>query len=187
MKEENIDSRIERAIKDLASKKAQMAQWETECKQEELRRSLSLRKRRIYYMSVAASVVVIVFVGIGMYFNNTVSGPKPEIPAAPVYRGGSVDMDEIEGMMDSAKYEEAIKAIDITLTDTIIDKSLPVEQQNYIRELQKQQSYDITWLKIQCLLKVGKKDEAVTLLRNYAGEDGTHKSEAQQLLEDLPK
>lgn len=44
MKEEDIDSRIERAVNELASKKALMAEWERERAAEAARKALRIRK-----------------------------------------------------------------------------------------------------------------------------------------------
>lgn len=65
MKEDNIDSRIERVISDVASKKEQMARWDT------MRRAggkaFDRRKRRIVVISAAACVLVLAGVSVSRF------------------------------------------------------------------------------------------------------------------------
>lgn len=186
MKEEEIDNRIERIVKSVAAKKAEMTKWETERKSPESRRAVTSKHWRTYGISAAASVVVICSIGIGLYMNRTGNTDYYGVTSsAPIYRSGSADIDEIKIMIDSAKYQEALQAIDATMEDTIIDPTYAAERQKYLRSVYKNQLYELTWLKIQVLVKLKKEKEAIFILEDYVQNEGINKIEARDLLEKL--
>lgn len=187
MKEEDIDNRIERVVKSVASKKAEMEKWESERKSSEIRRLVASKRWRTYGISTAASVVVICAIGIGVYMNRPGNEDYGVTSSTPIYRGGSADIDEIKAMIDSEKYQEALQAIDATIADTIIDPPITEERQEYLRSVRYNQEYELTWLKIDILIKSKKIDEAISLLKTYSTIDGTHKEEAKTLLNKLTK
>lgn len=191
MKEEDIDSRIERAVNELASKKALMAEWERERAAEAARKALRIRKMRTYGVSAAASLIVVAAVGTGLYLSHSGSdGPGVAMTShdsAPVFRGGNVGQTEIMALMDADRYEDALKAIDEALADSIIDPALPDEQQEYMRNLYGILRYDMTWLKIRSLIRLDRKEEAIGLLRDYVREDGENQTAAKHLLNELTK
>lgn len=181
MKEADMDKRIERMVKSVASKKATMAQWEAERKSSEIRRAATKKWRT--FISVAASVIVICAVGIGIYLNEYGSGDFNTMPAPTVFRGGNFDMLEIQAMIDSGRYERALNAIEDALADMdIIDPSSSLERQEYLKTLNDYREYELTWLKIDALVKSDKKDEAITLLKEYVKLNGEHQAEAHKLL-----
>lgn len=187
MKEDNIDNRIERIAESVGSKKAAMRLWETDRVSDELKRKVAAKRWRTYGISAAASVVVICGVGLGIFLNRDRGNDYGVTSTAPVYRGGSCDIVEIQAMIDSAKYEEALQAIDVTLADTLIDPSFTSERQDYLRSVNANREYELIWLKINVLIKSGKKTEAIPLLNEYVKVEGEHQKEAQTLLNDLTK
>lgn len=187
MKEDNIDNRIERAVESVSSKKAAMRQWESDRIASEMRRKDAAKRWRTYGISAAASVVVICGVGLGIFLNRGGSVGYGVTSSAPVYRGGSCEIPEIQAMIDSTQYEKALQAIDMTLADTVIDPTYPEERQEYLRSVNKNQEYELTWLKIQMLVKLDKKHEAKKLLDTYIKTDGSHQIEAKGLLEKMEK
>lgn len=187
MKEEDIDHRIERVLKSVVSKKAEMSKWESERKSTEVRRAVASKHWRTYGISAAASVVVISTIGIGLYMNHHGNTDYGVTSSAPIYRSGSADIDEIKVMIDSEKYKEALQAIDATIADTIIDPTFTKERQEYLRSVYHNQEYELTWLKIQVLAKLDKKLEAMSLLRKYSQIEGSHQTEARGLLEEMKK
>lgn len=187
MKEEDIDKRIERVVESVASKKAAMRQWESERIASEMYRKFATKRWRAYGISAAASVVVICGVGLGIFLNRGVDNDLGVSSSAPVYRGGNCDISEIKAMIDSAHYEKALQAIESTMADTIIDSTYPEERQEYIRCVNKNQGYELTWLKIQVLVKLDKKQEAMVLLGKYIKTEGSHQAEAQGLFEKMKR
>lgn len=187
MKEDNIDKRIERVAESVGSKKAAMRQWEADRVSYELNRKVAAKRWRTYGFSAAASIVLICGIGFGFFINRGGDNDYGVTSTAPVYRGGSCDIAEIQSMIDSAKYEEALQAIDVTLADTVIDPSFTSERQDYLRNVNANREYELIWLKINVLIKSGKKAEAIPLLEEYVKTEGEHQNEAQTLLNDLTK
>lgn len=187
MKEDNIDKRIERVVESVGSKKVAMHQWEADRVSDELKRKVAAKRWRTYGISAAASVVVICGVGLGIFLNRDRGNDYGVTSAVPVYRGGSCDIAEIQAMIDSSKYEMALQAIDVTLADTAIDPSFTSERQNYLRSLNTNREYELTWLKINVLVKSQKKAEAIMLLEEYVETEGEHQKNAQTILNDLTK
>lgn len=185
MKEDNIDKRIERVAESVGLKKAAMRRWEADRVSDELKRKVTAKRWRTYGISAAASVIVFCGIGLGFFINRGGDNDYGVTSTAPVYRGGSCDIAEIQAMIDSAKYEKALQAIDVTLADTVIDPSFSSERQDYLRSLNANREYELTWLKIDVLVKSRKKAEAIPLLEKYVKTDGEHKKDAQTLLNDL--
>lgn len=187
MKEEDIDKRIERVIESVGSKKAAMRQWDSERASYEISRKVAATRWRTYGISVAASVVVICSVGLGIFLNRGGDEKFGATCPAPVFRGGSYGVTEIQAMIDSAQYDKAIRAIDATLADTIIDPSFAPERQEYLRSLNANQEYELKWLKINALVKSNKTADAISILNEYITKDGVHQNEAKELLRKLKK
>lgn len=191
MKEENIDKRIERVAESVGSKKAAMRQWEAEWVSNEMKRKIATKRWRTYGISAAASIVLICGIGFGLFINrsgdNDYDNDYGVSSNAPVFRGGSCDIVEIQDMINSAKYEKALHAIDVTLADTVIDQSFTPERQDYLRSVNANREYELTWLKVNVLIKSGEKTEAISLLKEYVKTEGEHQKEAQTLLNDLTK
>lgn len=187
MKEEDIDKRIERVIESVASKKAAMSQWESDRISSEMQSKVATKRRRIYGISAAASVVVICGVGLGIFLNRSGDNDYGVTSTAPVYRGGSCDISEIQSMIDSDKYVEALQAIEATMADTVIDPSFTSERKEYLRNVNNNREYELTWLEIDILVKTEKYEEAITLLKEYVNTDGIHQEEAKHLLHKLAR
>lgn len=187
MKEEDIDKRIERVIESVGSKKTAMRQWESDRMSREISHKVAAKRWRTYGISAAASVVVICGVGLGIFLNQDVGVGDGITYSAPVFRGGSCDISEIQAMIDSAQYDKALQAIDITLADTIIDPTFSSERQEYLRSLNVNQEYELTWLKIDALVKSNRTDDALALLIVYVNKEGVHQNEAKELLKKISR
>lgn len=187
MKEDNIDNRIERIAESVGLKKAAMRQWEADRVSDELKRKVAAKRWRTYGFSAAASIVLICGIGFGFFINREGDNDYGVTSIAPVYRGGSCDIVEIQAMIDSSKYEEALQAIEVTLADTVIDPSFTSERQDYLRSVNANREYELTWLKINVLIKSGKRTEVIPLLKEYVKAEGEHQKETQILLNNLTK
>lgn len=187
MKEEDIDSRIERVVSSTASKIEQMAKWDEERAETEIRHKVAARRRHTYGLSAAASVIVICAVGLGVYFNRpTAAGPSYEFSpeGQAVFRGGATDLNAIVDMIDSARYDIALAEIDRALADTVVDPAFTPQRRQYLHELIAYEQYELTWLKIRALLLSGRDVQAQELLKEYIRQEGGHQAEAIQLLEN---
>lgn len=187
MKEGNLDKLIERVAESVGSKKAAMRQWEADRVSDELKRKIAAKRWRTYGISAAASIVLICGIGLGFFINRGVENDYRVTSTAPVYRGGRCDIVEIQAMIYSSKYDEALQAIEVTLADTIIDSSFTPERKDYLRSLNTNREYELNWLKINALIHSGKKTEAIPLLREYVKKNGVHQNEALNFLNDLAK
>lgn len=190
--DENIDERIERVTRSVASKKKDIESWQREAEKKKKNSKRSL----LIGVSAAASVAILAGVGIH-YITITEDSPQNDEPityeygakqSSMIFRGGSDDSESIiEKMIELEEYDEALKGIEAFMGDTVIDSSLPQERQEYIRTLQELRAYKLEWLKIQTLLKLKRNDEAVELLQIYSLKDGENQKEAQELLKELKK
>ena len=64
--------------------------------------------------------------------------------------------------------------------------SLQHGEDNGVRSL-KVEVYELYWMKIRSLLRMGKKDEAFVLLKQFVNLEGVHKTQADSLLKELEK
>ncbi|MGM9815931.1 MAG: hypothetical protein ACI304_02585 [Lepagella sp.] len=198
MKEENIDQRIERIIQEVASKQTEMSQWSKEYELSQAKERLRRRRRIIYGVSAAASVAIVLGIGISLMMvdrgtpdagMDMTPGAEMSLgePTGPVYRGGGNEIAMIETMIDSAKYGEALTAINTTMADTMIDPECTPERREYLKSLNDDRNYELEWVKIDLLIKMGNKEEAVKLLEDYVKVIGVHQDEAKKLLKQLKR
>lgn len=198
MKEEDIDNRIERVIGSVASKKAAMAEWERDYKEIADRRAAAARpnprKWRRYVISAVAAVALICGIGFSLFVPQhrdtdtiePIPGPlRSSSSSSPVFRGVEDNIARINTMIDSGRYSEALQAIDKALADTVIDTSYSPERQEYLRDVNRNRRYELTWMKINVLVKTGDTDDALQLLRPYVNEEGKHQRVAEKLLKQL--
>lgn len=188
MKEDNIDNRIERAINSVASKKAAMAQWEKEYLEMYTRKKAAAKRMRIYGFSAAASVILLISIGFGVYYHKTDSAmsDNPNFSGI-VYRGGSADMEVIANLINEKNYVEALAKINVLMADTVTDPDMLPERRNYLREVQSVRQYELEWFKINVLVNLDKYDEAINLLTEYVKKEGQYQADARLLLEKLKK
>lgn len=216
MREEDIDRRIERVVRSVAAKRAVMRRWEVQGLKPKFDRHAACaaqtvaaaparatiaapgaakpsRKWRLWVVSAAASVIVILGVGISLYVGRSGHGGDGDVynvkSSAPpaVYRGGSADIKDIQTMIDNGRYNEALQTIETTRADTAINPEFTPERQEYLRSLNANRDYELEWLRIGVLVKCGSKEAAVAGLREYVKTDGHHRHEAETLLNELTR
>ena len=194
MNEENIDERIERVIKSVASKKEDMTIWNTE----KAKRELRYRRMRNFRVTAVASVAVLVGVGTCyMIFYWKEPGSSSNLSPSPIsyeyspkqdaanYIDGSSEIEAVETLIKSERYEDALEAIEAMLADTLIDPTLPLERKRQIRVFLEDKAYELDWIKIQTLIKLNRKTEALDLLRHYVEISGSNQNKAKELIDEL--
>lgn len=186
MKEDDIDARIERVINSVASKKAKMAQWENR-HDVATRRQQHIKRWAVIAVTGAASIAVICGVGISLFRVESVEPNAMVSNSTQIYRGAKSDIPEVKVLIAQAKYTEALHVIDSALCDTFINPSFAPARQEYLHAYYQNQEYELTWLKIKVLYKMGKYTEAVKILKIYSEIAGEHQSDAKKLLNTLPK
>ena len=110
------------------------------------------------------------------------TAPKNEV----VFRGGGPD-EYIARLIDEGKEQLALAAIDSALDDMQIDSLLPAEEVQYQRQLAKDRTYELTWLKIQALHRSGRDEEAEALLKDFCTKPGKYHDDAVGLYLHLKK
>ena len=194
MNEENIDERIERVIKSVAAKKENLTIWNSENAKRELR----YRRMRNFQVSAAASVAVLVGVGTWyMLFYWKEAGPSSDLSPSQIsyeyspkqdssdYIGESSEIEAVESLIKSERYEDALEAIEAILVDTLIDPTLPLERKKQIMVFHKNRAYALDWIKIQTLIKLNRKTEALDLLNHYVEISGPNQNKAKELIKEL--
>lgn len=62
------------------------------------------------------------------------------------------------------------------------------QQDENVKDInQKIEVYELHWMKIRSLLRMGKKEEALALLRQFVTLEGSHKTQADSLLKEIEK
>lgn len=178
--------RIISAVSRLASDKAMISGWEKETEEKEVRKAVSRRRWRRFGIPTAAVAVAAVMI-TGIYIYHYSKHEDSQYTAANeqyVFRGAS-EITEIYDLLDSARYDKALAAIDEALRDTIIDPTLPAEEKEYLYIVRDDMAYELKWLRIRSLHALGKDKEAADELNSFVNTDGTHKQEAKSLLKNI--
>ena len=186
MKEENIDALIEKAVKSISAKKKQINEWELD----ESRWQLQNRKKRFYRVGVAASVAIIGAVGLS-YYGSIHNGSQYDVMQSSSYDSQYSSLsietltgdEEIKALIKMKEYETALEVINQAMKDTETD--LIVSDTDNAKELIKKRIYTLSWIKIQALIGLDRKSEAIILLKEYAEKEGAYQEEAQNILKDL--
>lgn len=181
--------RIRDAVVELKKKRILMAEWERNYALDKKFRSIRRRRRLIVGSSVAAMLVVVLGIAI-----NWLSPPRPgtydvkgTFPEKEVvFRGGGPD-EYIARLIKEGKEQQALAAIDSALDDMQIDSLLPAEEVQYQKQLAKDRTYELTWLKIQALHRSGRDEEAEALLKDFCTKPGKYHDDAVGLYLHLKK
>lgn len=146
-------------------------------------------KGRIYWMSgMAAMLILGVFLIPSLFFTNT-----PSFVDAGTFRSGS-DYSDIEQLIVQKQYEDALCAIrdsSIALTrDSLAivhDDSINEERREYGLLIVVEKQDDLEWLKIQALLGLERKQEALGLLDEMRKKTGYYQLNADSLYIKIKK
>lgn len=212
MKEEELDSRIERVVREEASRMSRISEWERDwrsCRRgdfaefrgpyrraacspapdwserERRQPTVGRRRRRWWLLPVAASAVLLFGAGLVWHFT-ALRGPRVmdgETSMPDVYTGGADSVTDIEALVDSADYSRALMRIDRALADSCT----VVGERGSRHASGVGRRYELTWLKIRSLAGLGHKSEALELLDEYIRIEGPHQQEALRLYEDILK
>lgn len=148
-------------------------------------------RRILYWISGIAAVFVVVFF---LFQNLYVYDAAPDIATSPMeatMRSGG-DFSEIETLLKQEQFNEALAKIEqeaLVLKDDSTrlsqDITLDEEKAAYkMLEIQAQQE-ELTWLKVQSLLGLGRKEDAIVLLDKLRQSDGAYQQSADSLYQIL--
>lgn len=159
------------------------------------------RKTWLWIPSIAVIAAIFVFGYFLFAPTGTPSGGGYIAPQMFVdnYRG-SGSLQQIAEFINQRDYEKALAAIEMEektlriqeseLADSISSATMNEERSEalgYERILLTSMEYDLKWLKINALLGVGHKDEAIALLKEFKAEKGEHRIQADSLYNALKK
>ncbi len=159
------------------------------------------KKIWLWIPSIVAIAAIFVF---GYFLIVPMESSSGDVYIAPQmlvdnYRG-SGSLQQIAGFINRRDYEKALVAIEMEektlrikeseLADSISSATMNEERSealDYERNLLISMGYDLRWLKINALLGVGRKDEAIALLKEFKTERGEHRIQADSLYNVLKK
>lgn len=159
------------------------------------------KKTWLWIPSIAAIAAIFVF---GYFLIVPMESSSGDVYIAPQmlvdnYRG-SGSLQQIAGFINQRDYEKALAAIEMEektlriqeseLVDSISSATMNEERSealNYEKNLLISMGYDLKWLKINALLGVGRKDDAIALLKEFKRERGEHRIQADSLYKVLKK
>ena len=124
---------ISRSVSDWESKKRMMAQWEDELEEGNGGTNKKMKvvggtwMKKGFPMLVALAACLV----FGIFFVKPTPS-KIEVNL-PVVRG-DVTAEQICRLVEAEEYKEALSLIDEVLADTLVDESLPKEEQDYLRQ-----------------------------------------------------
>ncbi len=142
------------------------------------------RRRRWYWLGGIAAVLVVGLVistfVVGRRGSVSTSTPEPEAALR-----GSDDLEEIRLLMEAGKWEEALAQIDEDMLEARdgLENVCAVEgeEADYERQECELRLSLLSWLKVQALLELGRRDEALQLLDSLRTSDDVDAPRADSL------
>lgn len=184
---------VQAALKSRIEKLIAIKEWE---KRKEEEKKVASRKR-IYWASGIAAVFIVGF----FLFNNIYVSEDADVAFSPRPQGVStirgIDA-TTENLLAKADYQGALERID-SLEDEIATEQMTLEREKgargaegedgiaYKQEELKLKQEELSWLKVQALLGLNRKEEAIALLDKIRNSESEHKEQADSLYNVLKK
>lgn len=182
---------ISTALAERQNLRSKMNQWELEAR---LKEKVSLQKRWTYGISAAAAIAVIIFAVSPMFFVRTTRSGSDF--AMPTFEQSSIsnttdDIARIDSLIESKNYIGAFESVDNLLeeyNDSLksikTDSPASSAEQLQIAVIENN-IYILNWRRINLLLALDRKNEAVEALKEFMRQDGEYKQEALNLYDSL--
>lgn len=143
----------------------------------------TLIRRMVIISGIAACVL------LGFFSQNSQTGYQlPVFESSDLaYRGQFSDIESIDCLLNEGKYKQALEEINLQekeYADVIahlVSAEQLKEEQIYEKELTEEVLYALTWRKINVLLALGKKNEALQILHYYRFINGLYQKDANRL------
>lgn len=188
-KEIELTYRIKRSLTDRQQKLHKTAQWE------------SKKKYRIARYATITSVAAMLIVGFFLTkpviengsSNNSVASATIESPEVLKEKSGEAIV-SVQRSISEGKEEIAIAEITKLEKQNVIPTLNEVSGGRYIMshtlesedaEILSKDAYELHWLKIQSLITIGKKTEAMEMLKSFVTVEGKYKVTADSLLNSM--
>jgi hypothetical protein len=150
------------------------------------------RNHKVWYWVTGIGIAACLAVGIFTTYPTSVTSSSPysmpEFNDEQAYRGGSTVVKDIDLLIKSKQYHNALAKIEEVEKDyasKISSFEFATEEQEYTKSHEEDEIYSIVWRKINVLLALEKKDEAIAILKYYRSQPGIYQEEAKQLWEHL--
>lgn len=180
--------KVSKVLKDRHEKSEKIEEWESEGKSDQHKKKSPLR-----WISVAVGVAAVVFVAYLV-----TSGPSiPEINVQQYenYRGGS-SVIHVANLINGKQFKEALYVIEREekefasekdSVNNIIPTSTPEEKERLRYELtaDKNDNYELKWLKVYVYLGLGRYEDAREILNELRNTEGIYKAKADSLYKEL--
>ena len=153
------------------------------------------RKVRIVNVVTITSIAALFAIGFVLLKPNGSATPAEGMPSVKEKQKRVAEvMKNVRKNNDDKEIVETIEELekqnDIPSISQVSEKqymsSLQYGEDNGVRNL-KVEVYELYWMKIRSLLRMGKKDEAFVLLKQFVNLEGVHKTQADSLLKELEK
>lgn len=179
---------VQAALKSRTEKLIAIEEWTK--KKEKV---VAIRKRIYWASGIAAVFIVGFFLFNKKYFNEDVAySPRPQ--GAPVFKG---DDATIDNLLVKGDYKAALARIE-ALEEEIATERMTIEWEKdsrgakqdevvYKLELLKYKQEELSWLKVQALLGLNRKEEAIALLDKIRNSESEYKEQADSLYNVLKK
>lgn len=197
LRQEYLETKaIADALADRKEKLDMMAHWDME---EELRLKILHRRMLIRRWTIgfsAAACLAIGFFAVRPMFLTTTSVPgnnfvMPDFSQETYYRGGNSDIEMLDSVISSRDYAKALALSNSLINENRLEIA-QYEQKDSLtvkdsyRKLQYENNlYDLEWRRINLLLALNQKEEAMSILKEFIYKDGAYKTEADSILKTL--
>lgn len=185
-KEIELTYRIKRSLTDRKQKLHKTAQWERK------------KKHRIALYATMSSVAAMIIVGFFLTkhvienaaSDNLVASTTIESPEILKEKSGEAIV-SVQRSISEGKEEVAIAEVTKLEEQKVIPSLNEISEGRYIMshtlesedaDILSKDAYELHWLKIQSLITIGKKAEAMELLKSFVTVDGKYKATADSLL-----
>ena len=177
------------ATKSREEKLAKMEDWE-----EDYAKPRSSGKKVFYWISGIAAIFIAGFFLINNLFVMESGSPASPLPYEYGNMRGGTDFTDIEELLEIQDFETALTQIekqeqelaeemDVLKQDSVQDN----ERKEYERLLIESKMDDLNWLKVQSLLGLGQKDNAIELLNTIRKSNSEYSLQADSLYKNLNK
>ena len=187
-KEIELTYRIKRSLTDRKQKLQKTAQWE---------------RKRIYGVARYATLTSVAALLVGFFLlkpaiesgtsENMVASATIESPEILKEKSGEAIV-SVQRSISEGKEEIAIAEVTILEEQKVIPSLNEISEGRYIMshtlesedaDILSKDAYELHWLKIQSLITIGKKAEAMELLKSFVTVDGKYKATADSLLNSM--
>ena len=115
----------------------------------------------------------------------------PDFSQETYYRGGNSDIEMLDSVISSRDYAKALALSNSLINENRLEIA-QYEQKDSLtvkdsyRKLQYENNlYDLEWRRINLLLALNQKEEAMSILKEFIYKDGAYKTEADSILKTL--